>query len=114
MSVDEYIERKVPPEYREVMTLLREFIREAVPDAEESIYYGQPMYKKRNLVFAWITPSKKGIALSFLRGVKFEDKYGLLEGNAKWSRYVKIKKVDDLNKEALRYYIKQAIKLESK
>lgn len=111
MSVDEYIKKKVLPEHRKVVALLREFIREAVPDVEESIYYGQPMYKRKNLVFAWITPSKKGIALSFQRGVKFEDKHGLLEGNGKWSRYVRIKNVDDLNKEALRYYIKQAIKL---
>ena len=47
-----------------------------------------------------------------MRGVAFEDKYGLLGGVAKHARYVRMKNLDEINKPALRYYIKQALKLD--
>ena len=114
MSVDEFLEKKVLPEYREVVSMLRELMREMAPDAKLMIYYGIPMFKRKNLVLAWISPTKKGITFGFRRGVEFEDKYGLLEGKGKWARNIRIKSVDSVNKQALRYYIKQASELESK
>jgi len=45
-----------------------------------------------------------------MRGVVFEDRYGLLRGGAKHSRFVRIKKLEELNKPAVRYYVKQALK----
>jgi hypothetical protein len=47
-----------------------------------------------------------------MRGVGFEDKYGLLRGTAKHARFVRMKNVGDVNKPALRYYVKQALKLD--
>ncbi len=44
-------------------------------------------------------------------GAEFEDKYGLLRGVGKVSKHVKLKDVKDINKIALRYYIKQALAL---
>ena len=43
-----------------------------------------------------------------------EDKYDLLRGVGKSSRHVKIKKLAEANKEALRYYIQQALELDEK
>ena len=114
MSVDEFIEKKVLPEYREVVSMLRELMREMAPDAKLMMYYGIPMFKMKNLVLAWISPTKKGITFGFRQGVNFEDKYRLLEGKGKWARNIRIRNVDSVNKEALRYYIKQALELESK
>ena len=47
-----------------------------------------------------------------MRGVGIEDRYGLLRGTAKHARYVRMKNLDEINKPALRYYIKQALKLD--
>ena len=112
MSVDEFIEKKVQPEYREVVSMLRELMREMAPDAKEMISYGIPAYKRKRII-AVISPTKKGITFAFSRGAEFEDKYGLLEGVGKVSKNVRIKSMDTVNKEALRYYIKQALKLDS-
>ncbi len=111
MSVDEYVKTKVLPEYRPIVAMIRGLVCEVVPDAQESIFYSQPMYKRNGRAFAWITPSKSGVSVGFLGGTMFEDKYGLLKGEGKSSRNMKIKSLDQANKEALIYYIKQAIAL---
>jgi hypothetical protein len=114
MSVDDYVRDKVLPQYRPIVSMLRELIREVVPDVEELIYYGSPMYRRKKAVFAWITQSKTGIALGFLGGTEFEDNYRLLRGTGKSSKNIKMKSLDEVNKEALTYYIRQSIELNSK
>ncbi|WXG45977.1 MAG: DUF1801 domain-containing protein [Candidatus Atabeyarchaeum deiterrae] len=60
-------------------------------------------------ILAVISPTKKDIIFAFSRGAEFEDKYGLLQGVGKVSKHVKIKDLKDVNKDALRYFIKQAL-----
>ena len=111
MTVDEFVKSNVLPEFQPVVAAIRSLMKEAAPDAREMMSYGLPMYIQR-LTVAWISPSKTGITFSFMRGVGFEDKYGLLRGSAKHARYVKVKRVGDVNKPALKYYVKQALKLD--
>ncbi len=111
-EVDEFVQTKVLPEYRPVVARLRELMHEMAPNAREVIAYGIPMYKGRKYIVV-INPSKSGITFSFTYGARFEDKYGLLRGLGKVSRHVKIKSLDKLNEEAIRYYIKQALELDA-
>lgn len=111
MTVDEFVRAKVLPEYRPVVASIRSLIKETAPGARETMSYGLPMYIER-LTIAWISPSKTGITFSFMRGAGFEDKYGLLRGTAKHARYVRVKSLDDVNKPAFKYYIKQALKFD--
>jgi len=114
MTVDEFVEAKVAPEFRPVVAAIRGLMRECAPDAEEVISYGMPVYKGKTL-FAWINPPKKDVTLSFTRGDKLEDKYNLLRGDAKGgARHVKMKNLEDVNKPALKYYIKQAVSLDKR
>jgi hypothetical protein len=86
-------------------------MKEYAPGAHESISYGIPMYGLRKPM-AWINPSKTGITLGFREGGYFEDRYGLLRGTGKHARHVRMKNLAQLNKPALKYYIKQALKLD--
>ena len=61
-----------------------------------------------------ISPTKKDITFAFSRGAEFKDKYALLKGVGKVSKHVKIKDLDTVNQEALRYYIKQALELDAR
>ena len=88
-------------------------MREEAPDAKEEISYGIPSWKLQRII-AVISPTKRDITFSFSRGAQFEDKYGLLRGVGKSSKHVKIKNLDGVNKEALRYYIRQALELNKK
>ena len=112
-TVDEFVRARVLPELRPVVAMIRELMKECAPEAQESISYGIPAYKVRR-IFAVISPTKKDITFSFSRGAQFKDKYGLLKGVGKSSKHVKIKSLAEAHKTALRYYIKQAVKLDAK
>ena len=113
MTVDEFVRTKVLPELRPVVAMMRELMKECAPEARESISYGIPAYKLRRII-AVISPTKKDITFSFSRGAQFKDKYGLLKGVGKSSKHVKIKSLAAADKAALRYYIKQAVKLDAR
>jgi hypothetical protein len=108
MTVDEFVKQRVLPEYRDIVAELRALMRECAPDAREVVSYGVPMYKQRRTL-AVISPTKKGITFALSKGAVFEDRYGLLEGEGKVSRNVRMKDLKQVNRVALRYYIKQAV-----
>lgn len=112
MTVDEFIQAKVLPEFYPVVSMLRELMKECAPEAEELVSYGIPAYKMKRII-AVISPTKKDITFSFTHGREFQDKYGLLRGVGKVSLHIKIKSVASANIEALRYYIGQALEIDA-
>ena len=113
MTVDDFVQTKVLPEFRPVVAMIRELMKECAPNAKEIISYGIPAYRVKRII-AVISPTKKDITFAFSRGAEFEDKYGLLRGVGKASKHVKIKKLAEANQDALRYYIQQALELDAK
>jgi hypothetical protein len=111
MTVDDFVKSKVLPELQPVVAMLRELMGEMAPDSTEQISYGIPMYKGRK-IFAFINPTKKDITFGFSHGGEFEDKFNLLRGKGKVSKHIKIKNLQGVNKDALRYYIRQALELD--
>lgn len=111
MTVAEYIEAKVLPEYRDMVARLRKLMRECAPDATELISYGVIMWRGKHGIWI-INPTKNGLTLSFSRGASFEDKYHLLEGVGKVAKTIWLKQPSDIHEEALRYYMKQALKFD--
>jgi hypothetical protein len=112
VTVDEFVETSVLPEFRPVVATIRSLMKEHAPGAQEVISYGMPVYKGKK-IFAWITSTGRDVSVGFSRGVQMEDRYGLLRGAAKGgSRRVKMKDLDEVDKAALGYYIKQAVKLD--
>lgn len=112
-TVDEFVRTRVLPEFRDIVGMLGTLARETAPEVKEIIAYGIPAYKVKKIIAA-ISPTKKDITFAFSQGAEFEDKYGLLKGAGKVSKNVKIKNLKDVDKEALRYYIKQALELDSR
>ena len=110
-AVDDFVARRVLPELRPVVAMLRELMRECAPTAQEGISYGIPAYRVRRII-AVISPTKKDVTFSFSRGAQFHDKYGLLSGVGKSSKHVKIKDVASANMRALRYYVREALRLD--
>lgn len=108
MTVDEFVEAKVLPEFRPVVQGIRQLVRDLVPDAVEEIGYGIPTFRRKR-VLAVISPTKMDITLAFSRGAEFQDDYRLLRGVGTVSKHVKIKRWEDANTDALRYYLAQAV-----
>lgn len=112
MTVDEFVEKKVQPEFRGIVAEVRSLMRKHAPKAKELISYGLPMYVVRKPI-AWISPSQTGVSLGFREGASFEDKYGLLKAESRHSKKMKMKTLKDVNKAALRSYIKQAVETDT-
>lgn len=55
-----------------------------------------------------IIPSQKGLKLGFYKGTDLPDPDNLLKGNGKISRYVEIKKTEDIGSNALITLVKEA------
>jgi hypothetical protein len=113
MTVDEFVQTQVLPEFHPVVGMIRQLMKEAAPQAQELISYGLPAYKVKRII-AVISPNKEGITFSFSRGAQFEDRYGLLKGSGKSSKHVKIKNLATVNQEALHYYIQKAVEFDQK
>jgi hypothetical protein len=113
MSVEDYVQSKVRPEHREAVGMLRALVRECAPESQEMVSYGMPVFKARN-IFAWIIGTKQDVTFGFTRGVSFDDRFGKLRGVGKHARHIKIRGVDDVDRDVLRYYIRQAVKLDQK
>jgi hypothetical protein len=56
-----------------------------------------------------IIPSKKEIKLSFYKGIELNDPHKILEGTAKFSRYIKIKSEEQINSAAIKQLLKNAL-----
>ena len=112
-TVDAFVEERVLPEFRDIVTMLREMMRECAPHATERISYGLPMWIG-NSTLAWISPTQRDITFGFTYGREFEDRYGLLKGSGKHARHVKIRRLAEANQEALRSYIQQAVERDSR
>lgn len=92
---------------------IRGLILENLPEVQEQIdipakmiayCYGQ---KYAEMVCTLI-PSQKGLKLGFYKGVDLSDPDNLLKGNGKLSRYVEIKRLEDINPKALTALLEEA------
>lgn len=87
---------------------LRALIRRAIPEASESIKWGMPVYETGRLVCA-IRPAADYVALQFYgMGTSLSDPDGLLEGNGKRMRHVKIRSQADIRNDLFTRWIRQA------
>jgi hypothetical protein len=107
-DVDRFVATKVKPELRDVVASIRALMKKQAPQAKLGISYGIPAWRGKRIL-AVISPTKRDITFAFSRGADFDDKYGLLQGVGKVSKHVKIANGSEINKAALRYYIKQAL-----
>ena len=84
-------------------------MREAAPDAQESIKWGFPRYEQRGLLCS-LNPAKGYVRLQFFRGADLVDKDGLLEGTGKGMRHVKVRNIDNIPKDAICALVREAVR----
>lgn len=94
----------------EIVSELRNIVLAAVPEAEEAIKWAQPVYSV-NGPFAYIKAFKNSVNFGFWRGVDIDDPGGLLQGSGEKMRHVKIVSLDDIDQQAFRDFVNQAVSL---
>jgi len=106
---------KQPPHLRPILEALRKLIDEVVPQAESSIKWGMPFYKLNGNMMCALAGFKSHVNL-ILSGPPdaFADPDGLLEGDAKGGRHLKLRALDELPRAAVLRWLRTAAKLASK
>ncbi|OGO71826.1 MAG: hypothetical protein A2Z49_04385 [Chloroflexi bacterium RBG_19FT_COMBO_56_12] len=102
------------PEVRSLVEQLRRLIRETVPEATELAYpvwhaigYRHP----HSGYFCGIFPHADRVDLAFEFGVLLPDLQGILDGDGKQVRYVRIREPGDIRSEAIQNLIRATLSL---
>ncbi len=106
---------KQPPHLRGILDELRKLVDEAAPDGDASIKWGMPFYTVRGNMMCALAGFKSHVNL-ILAGPPgaFADPKGLLDGDAKGGRHLKLRALDELPRDAVRGWLRTAVTLARK
>lgn len=88
------------------MEKIRTLIHESVPDVTESIKWSRPVFTAKT-DFLYFKSTKSYLTVGFFKYEKIKEATHLLEGTGKGMRHIKIKRLEDLNQDVLRIWLKQ-------
>jgi len=108
-KVDEYV-KKQGGWKADVLEQLRALLFESAPDAREAYKWAQPVYEVKG-PFCYMKAFKNHINFGFWRGAELDDPLSLLGGSGEKMRHVSLTKVEDIQEDALRAFIRQAVHL---
>ncbi len=111
-TVDAYV-KGLPGWRGEVVTVVRQLIKEAAPEAKESIKWAQPVYEV-NDPCAYIKAFSYSVNFGFWRGAELSDPKGLLQGGGDRMKHLKLTSVADIKKKELQDLVKAAVALNKK
>lgn len=103
---------KQPANLRPILDELRAMVEAAAPDAESSLKWGMPFYTVGDGMMCALTAHKShvNLVLSGPPGA-FADPDGRLEGEGKTGRHLRLTKLGDLPRAAVRGWLRKAAEL---
>lgn len=110
--VNDYIE-SLDPDIQELFLSIRQEILMVSNELDESIKWKNCLVYATNKNLIQTVVGKNKVSLIFFDGAQITDNHGLLVGDGKKTRTMKITS-SEFNKSALQGYVKQAIKLGAK
>jgi hypothetical protein len=112
-AVDTFL-KGYPPPVREIAVKAREVILSVMPDATEKVYPGWKVIQygagaDMKSVFAAISPQRERVNLGLANGVDLDDPDGLLEGDGKAIRHVKLNSLEAAGAPAVKELVRGAL-----
>lgn len=108
--VDAFFAKQRSP-LREILEALRALVEEAAPDATSSLKWGMPFYAIGGETVCAIGAHKAHVNLILPNRGGFDDPDGLLEGEGKTGKHLKVRSVDALPRAHVRRWLKRAAAL---
>jgi hypothetical protein len=102
---------KLSDSQRPLLLKLRQLILEAGDGITEEIKWGQPCYSK-NKLFCYLQKSKTHVTIGFQQGAHLDDRNGILVGDGKDMRSVKLKLSDRIDSAPIKRLISDALKFD--
>lgn len=87
-AVESYVE-SAESDIRPILDSLLALVRETLPDAEESVKWGRPVFTLERDV-CYVAKARAHDSLGFYEGAEIDDPRGLLQGSGKKLRHVKV------------------------
>ena len=106
-EINEYLETK-DVRLQEVIRRLRILMKKLIPDVVEGVNPWRIPTFYVNEQMCYLRVGLKHITFGFFWGTSLDDPEGLLEGTGKNLRHVKLRTIDDLNKDGLKELIQAA------
>ncbi|MFN8005902.1 MAG: DUF1801 domain-containing protein [Terriglobia bacterium] len=106
----------VPAPHRKIVAALRSLIHELAPEAKETVLWDSLSYHRPHLggrikgAVCLITPKPESVHLGFIHGVALADPSHLLQGTRKSKRFVPIRTLPEVDRNALGNLIRGALK----
>lgn len=94
----------------EVVSRVRDIVREAAPEAKESIKWAQPVYETEGPI-CYIKAFKNSVNFGFWRGVEIVDPENRLQGSGDKMRHVKLASTDEIDEGLFADFVRQAVQL---
>ena len=85
-----------------------EVMRACGDDVRELLHDGHPTACVADEAFGYVNVFKAHVNVGFFRGAEIADPHGILEGNGKFMRHVKLRREHDVEAAALRNLIETA------
>jgi hypothetical protein len=85
---------------QEILQTIRQLIHETVAQVTEEFKWGRPVFRT-NKDFAYLKTAKNYVTLGFFNFEKLRDPHNRLEGTGKEMRHIKIKTINDIDRNLL-------------
>ncbi|MBJ6118988.1 DUF1801 domain-containing protein [Pontibacter sp. BT310] len=92
---------------QEILQTIRQLIHETVAQVTEEFKWGRPVFRT-NKDFAYLKTAKNYVTLGFFNFEKLSDPDNRLEGTGKGMRHIKIKTINELDRNLLTAWFKAA------
>jgi len=100
-----------PPKSRGVIRALRAFVRATEPELVEAVKWGNGCWLAGREPVAYVYVDDGFVQFGFVMGTKLRDPSHLLEGNGRFVRHVKVRKVSEIDRRALGALLHQAAQM---
>src|SRR5258706_6029214 len=96
-----------PTKNQTIIRALRKFVRRTLPKLEESVKWGNGCWLEGSVPVAYVYAAPEFTQFGFIRGSSLKDPRGLLEGEGQYVRYIKLRKVADIDERAFAALLRQ-------
>jgi hypothetical protein len=106
-TFDKYLADQAPRN-QSIIRALRKLVKRVAPQLEESVKWGNGCWVKGTAPVSYVYSARDHVQFGFFAGAALKDPQGLLEGEGKFVRHVKVLKPSDIDETAFRALLRQA------
>jgi hypothetical protein len=99
------------PRNKRIIQALRRFVKRHSPRLSETVKWGNGCWLSTTGPVAYVYSDTDYVQFGFFRGATLKDPKGLLAGNGKFVRHVKVRGVSDIDTRSFGALLKQAARV---